>query len=172
MEGGKFKSLGHSPAPQICPSPSTPPSPSATSYFTSTTTATSTFASSSSSSLEILSYDSHSPPKSGASSASGPLEEEILAGLRDPQVSEQEVALRLLRSATRDGGGDNRAALCTSKILAALRPMLVSRYPTLQCHATASLVNLSLHPPNRVRLVRAGTVPAVVDALKSDHPEV
>ncbi|MQL94116.1 hypothetical protein Taro_026766 [Colocasia esculenta] len=172
--GKLFKSPGDSSGVhQICLSSPSTSSTSATSYFTSTTTATSTFTSSSSSSSEtLIAYDSHSSPKSGSSSgSSSPLEDEILAGLRDPQVSVQESALRVLRSATRDVVVDNRTALCTPKILAALRPMLVSRYPTLQSHAAASLVNLSLHPPNRVRIVRAGTVPAVVDALKSGTPE-
>ncbi|CAA6670608.1 unnamed protein product [Spirodela intermedia] len=104
----------------------------------------------SSSSSDIPPSDQILP--SPGSGLSHPLGREILTGLKAPQISEQEEAVRFLRSSTRDGSGDNRVALCDEKILAALRPMILSRYPSLCLHAVASLVNLSLHPPNRVRI--------------------
>ncbi|CAA7407686.1 unnamed protein product [Spirodela intermedia] len=119
----------------------------------------------SSSSSDIPPSDQISP--SPGLGLSHPLGREILTGLKAPQISEQEEAVRFLRSSTRDGSGDNRVALCDEKILAALRPMILSRYPSLCLHAVASLVNLSLHPPNRVRIVRAGLVPPLVDVLKN-----
>ncbi|MQL74101.1 hypothetical protein Taro_006475 [Colocasia esculenta] len=159
---------------QTCTSPASRASRSAASspYLTATATAaSSTFTSSSSSSLDItFSCECQCPPPKVAafSRESSPvtLEEEILAGLGDPRAAEKETALLLLRSASRDGGRDNREALCTPRILAALRSALLSRHLSLQSHAAASLLNLSLYPPNRSNIVRAGAVPALVDVLK------
>ncbi|CAA7409734.1 unnamed protein product [Spirodela intermedia] len=130
-----------------------------------TTTATSS-PSSSSSSSEIS-----SPAKSCSSTSPSPLEEEILAGLKQPLLASQEAALMLLRTSTRDGGAAVRASLCSHNLLAAILPFLLSRRPSLQSSAGASLVNLSLHPPNRAHIVRAGAVPALVELLRVGRGE-
>ncbi|KAJ0986743.1 hypothetical protein J5N97_005099 [Dioscorea zingiberensis] len=85
-----------------------------------------------------------------------PLESEILSKLKDPRVSEQESALISLRRATREGQ-DRRISLCTRRLLAALRPLLVSRYQAVQANAVAALVNLSLEARNKSA---GGAVPA------------
>lgn len=145
-------------------SPRTPNNLSPHVSHSPSTNSSSNFASSSPS-AEVPPSDQISPPP--GSGLSHPLGREILTGLKAPQISEQEAALLFLRSSTRDGSGDNRIALCDEQILAALRPMILSRYPSLCLHAVASLVNLSLYPPNRVRIVRAGLVPPLVEALKN-----
>ncbi|XP_010913476.1 U-box domain-containing protein 39 [Elaeis guineensis] len=98
------------------------------------------------------------------------LEEEISIKLMNSEVSEQEAALAALRQATRESR-DRRIALCTPRLLATLRPMLLSRWPGVQVNAAAVLVNLSLEAPNKVRIVRSGAVPPLVEALKNGHPE-
>lgn len=129
--------------------------------------AATTASSSSSSSSEIS-----SPPKSCSSTSPSPLEEEIIAGLKQPLLAGREAALLLLRTSTRDGGAAVRASLCSPNLLAAVIPfLLLSRRPSLQCSAAASLVNLSLHPPNRAHIVRAGAVPALVELLSAGAGE-
>ncbi|KAG1364039.1 RING-type E3 ubiquitin transferase [Cocos nucifera] len=98
------------------------------------------------------------------------LEEEILIKLMDSEDSEQESALAALRRASRESR-ERRIALCTPRLLAALRRMLLSRCPGVQVNAAAALVNLTLEATNKVRIVRSGVVPPLVDALKSGHPE-
>ncbi|KAM0941789.1 putative U box domain, armadillo-like helical, Zinc finger, RING/FYVE/PHD-type [Dioscorea sansibarensis] len=99
-----------------------------------------------------------------------PLEIEILSKLKDPRVSEQESALISLRRATREGQ-DRRISLCTRRLLATLRPMLVSQYESIQANAVAALVNLSLEAKNKVPVVRSGAVPALVAVLRCGHDE-
>ncbi|XP_039119874.1 U-box domain-containing protein 40-like [Dioscorea cayenensis subsp. rotundata] len=99
-----------------------------------------------------------------------PLEIEILNKIKDPRVSEQESGLISLRRATREGQ-ERRISLCTRRLLAALRPMLVSRYESIQGNAVAALVNLSLEAKNKVPVVRSGAVPALVDVLRCGHDE-
>ncbi|KAG1327025.1 U-box domain-containing protein 41 [Cocos nucifera] len=98
------------------------------------------------------------------------LEEEISIKLMNSEVSEQEAALAALRQATRESR-DRRIGLCTPKLLASIRSMLPSRWPGVQVNAAAVLVNLSLEAPNKVRIVRSGAVPPLVEALKNGHPE-
>ena len=70
-------------------------------------------------------------------------------------------ALALLREATRESA-ERRRALCTPRLLAALRRvLLIPRHASARVDATAALVNLSLEPANKVRIVRAGAVPAL-----------
>ncbi|XP_078443229.1 U-box domain-containing protein 39-like [Wolffia australiana] len=95
----------------------------------------------------------------------------LLAGLTAADTAAQEAALLSLRAATRGDAAADRAALCEEPVLAALQRLLRSRHHGLRLNAAAVVVNLSLHPPNRVRLVRAGLVPALVEALKSPAAE-
>jgi len=81
---------------------------------------------------------------------------------------EVEAAMAALRRATREGA-ERRRALCAPRLLAALRRVLLSSRHTApaRADAAAALANLSLEPENRVPIVRAGAVPALVDAVAS-----
>ncbi|WOL13809.1 hypothetical protein Cni_G22589 [Canna indica] len=97
-------------------------------------------------------------------------EETIVIELMSTEVSEQESAVVSLRQATRESR-ERRISLCTPRLLAALRPMLLSRSDTVQVSAAASLVNLSLEPANRVRIAKSGAVLPLVDVVKGGRPE-
>ena len=129
---------------------STPPLPFAT--------RPSCYSSSSSSEIETLNPDSKSE------------DEGIIAKLKSPQVFEQEEALVSLRKITRTGE-ETRVSLCTPRLLSSLRSLIVSRYSKIQVNAVAVLVNLSLEKINKVKIVRSGIVPLVIDLLKGGFPE-
>ncbi|WCJ20905.1 U-box domain-containing protein 40 [Euphorbia peplus] len=114
---------------------------------------------SSSSEIEILGVNSSSDE-----------EEEIIAKLKSPQVFEIEEALSLLRKNTKNKQGI-RTQLCTPRLLSALRSLIASRYSNIQVNSVACLVNLSLEKENKVRIVRSGIVPSIVDVLKGGFPE-
>ncbi|KAA8548054.1 hypothetical protein F0562_004685 [Nyssa sinensis] len=99
-----------------------------------------------------------------------PEEEEIIAKLRSSQVFEQEEAVISLRKITRTRE-DTRVDLCTPRLLSALRSLITSRYATLQVNAVAALVNLSLENKNKVKIVRSGIVPPLIDVMKGGFPE-
>ncbi|GJN03546.1 hypothetical protein PR202_ga21001 [Eleusine coracana subsp. coracana] len=84
--------------------------------------------------------------------------------------TEVEWATSSLRRATRESPA-RRRALCTPRLLAALRRALLlpprHATPASRADAAAALANLALEPENRVPVVRAGAVPALVDALAS-----
>lgn len=127
--------------------------------------------SSSSSSPEFFDFETLNlaqirPPKANPS----PEEEELVLKLRSNDVSEQEKAVNSLRNITKTRP-ENRENLCTSRLLSALKPLIVSRYDSVQVDATASVVNLSLETSNKVKIVRAGTVPYLIDVLKGGLSE-
>ncbi|KAM0943124.1 putative U box domain, armadillo-like helical, Zinc finger, RING/FYVE/PHD-type [Dioscorea sansibarensis] len=123
------------------------------------------------SSSSLSSYSSSSSCSSSEiAAADDSLRDEILSKLKDPRISEQESALISLRRATRESP-DRRISLCTPTLLAALRPLLGSRYRTIQSNAVAALVNLSLEQRNKVPVVRSGAVPALVEVLRCGHDE-
>ncbi|XP_020199896.1 U-box domain-containing protein 39 [Aegilops tauschii subsp. strangulata] len=97
-----------------------------------------------------------------------PLEDEVVATVMDAdEDGEVAAALAVLRDATRESA-ERRLALCTPRLLAALRRvLLIPRHASARIDATAALVNLSLEPANKVRIVRAGAVPALVEVLRS-----
>lgn len=97
-------------------------------------------------------------------------EDEILTKLRSAHVSEIEEALSSLRRITRTRE-EARAHLCTTRLLSALRPLLVSRYTAIQVNSVAALVNLSLHKSNKIKIVRSGILPPLIDVLKAGSPE-
>ncbi|URE07428.1 U-box domain-containing protein [Musa troglodytarum] len=97
-------------------------------------------------------------------------EEEVAIKLMSNDMFEQESAVVLLRQATRESL-DSRITLCTPRLLAALRPMILTHGTAIQIDATAALVNLSLEPANRVRIVKSGTVLPLVEVLEGGHPE-
>ncbi|XP_050382707.1 U-box domain-containing protein 40 [Argentina anserina] len=101
-----------------------------------------------------------------------PNEEEdgILAGLRSIHVSEIEEALTSLRKITRTRE-DARAHICSPRLLSALRPLIVSRYANIQVNSVAALVNVSLELSNKIKIVRSGILPPLIDVLKAGSPE-
>ncbi|KAG6602455.1 U-box domain-containing protein 40, partial [Cucurbita argyrosperma subsp. sororia] len=98
-------------------------------------------------------------------------EEEILAKLKSPQVTEIEEGVVTLRKITRIRE-DTRLYLCSPLILSALRSLIVSRYSSIQVNSVAALVNLSLENMNKVKIVRSGFLPNLIDILKTGSPEV
>ncbi|XP_042498781.1 U-box domain-containing protein 38-like [Macadamia integrifolia] len=99
-----------------------------------------------------------------------PEEEEIVVKLKSLQVFEQEESVISLRKITRTNA-DMRVPLCTPRLLSVLKSLLNSRYSVIQINAVASLVNLSLEKINKVKIVRAGIVPPLIDVLKGGVSE-
>ncbi|CAN4088242.1 unnamed protein product [Withania somnifera] len=85
-------------------------------------------------------------------------------------VYDQEQAVISLRKSTRTDE-EARVSLCTPRLLSALRPLLVSRYAGVQTNAVAALVNLSLAEVNKVKIVRAGITPLLIDVLRGGFEE-
>lgn len=104
------------------------------------------------------------------SSNSKSLEEEFICKLKSAQINEQEEALISLRKLTRTQE-EIRADLCTPRLLSALKFLISSRYSTLQINAAAALVNLSLEKQNKVKIVRSGIVPPLIDILRGGCAE-
>ncbi|CAN8273033.1 unnamed protein product [Cochlearia groenlandica] len=99
-----------------------------------------------------------------------PKEEALLANLKSNRISDIEEALVSMRRVTRLDEA-SRTDLCTTKLISALKPLVVSRHATVQANATAVLVNLSLERSNKVKIVRSGIVPAIIDVLKNGSLE-
>ncbi|XP_068642697.1 U-box domain-containing protein 40-like [Aristolochia californica] len=97
-------------------------------------------------------------------------EEEIFVKLTGPQISDQVEGVTTLRRITKNSP-DERVPLCSFRILAAMRPLLVSKYTTIQVNAVAAIVNLSLEKSNKVHIVRCGAVPPLIDVLKGGFVE-
>ncbi|CAN4086155.1 unnamed protein product [Withania somnifera] len=83
---------------------------------------------------------------------------------------EQEQAVISLRKSTRSDE-EARVLLCTPRLLLALKPLLVSRYAGVQTNAVAALVNLSLAEVNKVKIIRAGITPLLIEILKGGFEE-
>ncbi|XP_030553611.1 U-box domain-containing protein 40-like [Rhodamnia argentea] len=101
---------------------------------------------------------------------SNPEEEELLAKLKSPLVFDVEEAVIALRDVTRTSE-ESRVPLCTARLLSSIRPLIVSKYCAIQVNSVASLVNLSLAVVNKVKIVRSGIVPNLIDVLKGGFPE-
>lgn len=85
-------------------------------------------------------------------------------------VYEQEQTVIMLRKVTRSDE-EARVSLCTGRLLSSLRQCLVSRYAAVQTNAVAALVNLSLEKGNKLKIVRSGIVPPLIDVLKAGFAE-
>ncbi|ESQ31354.1 hypothetical protein EUTSA_v10003938mg [Eutrema salsugineum] len=121
--------------------------------------------SSSSSEIEtLLTQDNFSSP------SNCPEEEEIYNKLNSTDIFDQEQGLIMMRKMTRTKDED-RVSLCSPRILALLKNMIVSRYSLVQTNSLASLVNLSLEKNNKLTIVRLGFVPLLIDVLKSGSRE-
>ncbi|XP_057806303.1 U-box domain-containing protein 38-like [Salvia miltiorrhiza] len=97
-------------------------------------------------------------------------DENFITKMRSLDVYEQEQAVIQLRKTTRTSE-EARATLCSERLLLALKQLLSSRYSALQTNAAAAMVNLSLEKGNKVKIVRAGAVPPLIDILKSGYDE-
>ncbi|XP_022751890.1 LOW QUALITY PROTEIN: U-box domain-containing protein 40-like [Durio zibethinus] len=97
-------------------------------------------------------------------------EEFFLTKLKSPQVFDVEEALVALRKITRTQES-SRVVLCTPRVLSAFRSLIISRYVNIQVNSVAVLVNLSLEKVNKVKIVRSGLVPDLIDVLKAGSPE-
>ncbi|KAG0504166.1 hypothetical protein KC19_4G028500 [Ceratodon purpureus] len=96
------------------------------------------------------------------------IEGELIYKLQNPQPLEQGEAAAEIRRLTRntEPGIDYRLALCTPGLLAALLPLLQSRYVDVQVNAVAAMMNLSLSNENKIKIARAGVVPSLIELLK------
>ncbi|XP_047339434.1 U-box domain-containing protein 38-like [Impatiens glandulifera] len=97
-------------------------------------------------------------------------DEEFVAMMKSTVVYDQEQVVIKLRNMTRSKE-ESRISLCTHKLLSALRPLLLSKYSTVQTNAVAAVVNLSLEKKNKVKIVRSGIVPPLIDLLKGRSSE-
>ncbi|CAN7125953.1 unnamed protein product [Brassica rapa subsp. narinosa] len=105
-----------------------------------------------------------------SAAANSPEEEEIYNKLKSSDVFDQEQGLIMMRKMTRTKD-EARVSLCSSRILAFLKSMIVSRYSLVQTNSLASLVNLSLEKTNKLTIVRLGFIPLLIDVLKSGSKE-
>ncbi|KAM4132763.1 hypothetical protein ACJW30_01G276600 [Castanea mollissima] len=129
-------------------------------------------------SLQLVIHPSYNNNNNSSSSSSSDTlnpgfneeEEEMLVKLKSPQVFDIERAVISLRQITRSTES-SRVRLCTPRILSALRSLIMSRYSTIQVNTVAALVNLSLEDVNKVKIVRSGMVPLLIDVLKGGFPE-
>ncbi|KAK7411534.1 hypothetical protein VNO78_02968 [Psophocarpus tetragonolobus] len=92
-------------------------------------------------------------------------EEGILRKLKSGEVHEQEEGVIALRKITRNKE-EARVSLCSTRVLNALKGLIASRYGVVQVNAVACVVNLSLEKNNKVKIVRLGFVPFLIDVLK------
>ncbi|KAL0291844.1 UNVERIFIED_CONTAM: U-box domain-containing protein 38 [Sesamum calycinum] len=126
--------------------------------------------SSPSTSSEFVFDEASSNYVSASSSISSSEDESFVNKLKSFDVYEQEQAVILLRKTTRTDE-EARAALCTERLLFALKQLLNSRYAAVQTNATAALVNLSLEKENKLKIVRAGILPSLIDILMNGFEE-
>ncbi|XP_057950752.1 U-box domain-containing protein 38-like [Malania oleifera] len=122
--------------------------------------------SSSSSSSEIVADDTLNITINPDSSE----EEKVVVKMWSHEVYEQEEGVISLRETTRTNE-EARVSMCTPRLLLALKSLLASRYSAVQTNAVASLVNLSLAKANKVKIVRSGIVPPLIDLLKGGFSE-
>lgn len=116
---------------------------------------------------------SYQTGEAGQSEEGVGIAEELIYKLRHQHAIEQEEAAAEVRRLTRNGDPtvDYRLFLCTPELLGALMPLLQSRYSGVQVNAVAAIMNLSLASENKVKIARAGAIPALIDVLKSRPDE-
>ncbi|XP_074316869.1 U-box domain-containing protein 38-like [Silene latifolia] len=92
-------------------------------------------------------------------------DETYIAKFNSHDPYEQEQSAITLRKNTRNDE-IARVKLCTTPLLRAMRQLLISSYEKVQVNAIAALVNLSLENQNKIKIVRSGIVPTIIDLLK------
>nr|XP_043615899.1 U-box domain-containing protein 40 [Erigeron canadensis] len=90
--------------------------------------------------------------------------------LKSGLMLDHENAVVSLRNITRTKQ-EVRMNLCTPRLLSALRHLIISKYSSIQINSVAALVNLSLENGNKVKIVRSGIVPPLIEVLKGGFPE-
>ncbi|CAI9112515.1 OLC1v1012974C1 [Oldenlandia corymbosa var. corymbosa] len=121
---------------------------------------------SSSSSSASTSFEMGSNPSSSSTGE----DEVFLMKFKSLDVVEQEQGVVLLRKTTRNDE-EARVTLCTPRLLQGIKPLLISRYPVVQTNSAAAIVNLSLAKVNKIKIVRSGVVPLLIDLLKGGFEE-
>ncbi|XP_073118948.1 U-box domain-containing protein 40 [Henckelia pumila] len=97
-------------------------------------------------------------------------EEELMLKLKSSRLSDLEEGLASLRKLTRTRE-DTRLHLCTPRLLSAIKSLIPSKHVALQVNAVAALVNLSLEKRNKLKIVRSGIVPPLIDVLRGGISE-
>lgn len=121
-----------------------------------------------SSSSEIVTFDETINPNI-SNTISSP-DEEFIAKFKSCDPFDQEQGAISLRKVTRTNE-HARISLCTPRLLLVIGPLLISSYEKVQTNTIAALVNLSLEKPNKIKIVRSGFVPMVINLLKGRSPE-
>ncbi|XP_051117058.1 U-box domain-containing protein 38-like [Andrographis paniculata] len=121
-------------------------------------------------SSEFFSDEASSNYFSASSSISPSEDEDFVTQMNSLDVYDQEQAVILLRKTTRTEE-DSRTSLCTERLLMALKKLLTSRYAAVQSNAAAAIVNISLERCNKIKIVRAGIVPILIEVLKNGFEE-
>ncbi|KAK4740488.1 hypothetical protein SAY87_032397 [Trapa incisa] len=101
---------------------------------------------------------------------SDPQEEELISSMTSEEIFEQERGVIQLRKITRTMA-ESRSSLCTTTLIAVLKSLLTSFHSSVQVNAAASMVNLSLEKTNKVKIVRSGVVPLLIDLLNGGFRE-
>ncbi|KAF1002988.1 U-box domain-containing protein 39-like [Apium graveolens] len=125
--------------------------------------------SSSINSVEVL-YDETVEVSNANSSSEEEEASLILRKLRSFDVMDHKNALIKLREITRINE-EARVSMCTQPLLLAVRLALFSKFDGVQTNAAAAIVNLSLEKVNKVKIVRSGIVPPLIDVLKGGFYE-
>ncbi|KAI5683551.1 hypothetical protein M9H77_04779 [Catharanthus roseus] len=117
-----------------------------------------------------INYDETLSAAVGSLSVNSGEDDVLVTKMKSLDVYEQEQSVILLRKTTRMDE-ESRVSLCTPMLLQALKPLLKSRYAAVQTNAAASLVNLSLAKANKLKIVRSGMVPILIDLMKNGLEE-
>ncbi|XP_071711301.1 U-box domain-containing protein 40 [Rutidosis leptorrhynchoides] len=125
-----------------------------------------------SSTLNLLTTRPYCYSSSSSSEIENPIQEdeEVICMLRSGLMTDQENAVVSLRKLTRTKL-EARLSFCTPRLLSAMRHLIVSKYCSIQVNSVAVLVNLSLEDENKVKIVRSGIVPPLIEVLRSGFPE-
>lgn len=107
------------------------------------------------------------PPQTTKTETNDLFPEQFLIHHGSGSPSDQESALVSLRHATRSNNPDLRITTCTPTLLSWLCSMLLSPQPSIRTNAVAVVVNLSLEPPNRTRIVKSGILNLLIGLLKN-----
>lgn len=114
---------------------------------------------------QLQSFCYSSPSSSELEASTTPEEEEIVTKLRNHELVIVEEGLISLRKITRTNL-ESRVQLCTNRVLCFLRSLILSKNEVVRVNALASLVNLSLEKVNKVKIVRSGIVPPLIEVLR------
>ncbi|XP_073039856.1 U-box domain-containing protein 40-like [Primulina eburnea] len=106
-----------------------------------------------------------------ARSSTSPVEDDdFVSKIQSLDVYDREQALIWVRKTTKSDE-ESRVTLCTEKLLSALKLALFSPFAALQTNAAATLVNLSIEKCNKIKIVRAGIVPLLIEVLRNGSDE-